>query len=296
MRDRAICIYHHGCVDGFAGAWAVRRYMREHAISNALATDWPVLDLEPVNFYPGVYGDAPPDVTGRDVILVDFSYPKADLLRMAEQAHSILIIDHHKTAAEHLTDLPANTRTVFDMRKSGCVLAWEQFFPGQMQPLLFDHIQDRDLWQFRLPLTREIVAALYSYPMDFEAWDALMKRPLLDLEHEGRALLRQHQINVDTMVEQLTRWVHFGGVPVPAANVPWFYASDVAAKLADGNPFAATYQDDDRGRKWSLRSTADGADVASIAEALGGGGHRHAAGFRMTLAEVADFEARGGRL
>ncbi|MGL6245669.1 phosphohydrolase [Pseudomonas sp.] len=287
-----LCIYHHGCADGFAAAWAVRRYMHQQQAAGfgAQATG------EPVDFHPGIYGEPPPDVTGRSVIIVDFSYPRSDMLRMAEQAHSILVIDHHQTAAQQLCDLPANMRTVFDMHHSGAVLTWQQLFPGEMPPVLFDHIQDRDLWLFRLPMTREIVAALFSYPMDFAAWDALMQRPIRDLETEGRSILRQQRQHVDALLDNLTRWVHFGDAPVPAANVPWFYASEVAGRLADGNPFAAAYQDDDEGRKWSLRSGPDGADVAAIAEALGGGGHRHAAGFRMTRHEVAEFEAKGGRL
>lgn len=285
MNRQTLCIYHHGCADGFAAAWAVRRYFAQ------IPADAPSL-----SFHPGVYGDTPPDVSGMDVVIVDFSYPRADMLRMAEQAHSILVIDHHKTAANALEDLPANTRTVFDMRKSGAMLTWEHLHPGEMQPLLFDHIQDRDLWQFRLPMTREIVAALYSYPMDFETWDQLMQRQILDLEHEGRTLMRQQKNHVDALIEHLTRWVHFGDIAIPAANVPWFYASEVAGQLAKGNPFAAAYQDDEHGRKWSLRSAPDGADVAAIAEALGGGGHRHAAGFRMTREEMVEFETRGGRL
>lgn len=32
--------------------------------------------------------------------------------------------------------------------------------------------------------------------------------------------------------------------------------------------------------RWELRSTADGPDVSEIAEAYGGGGHAHAAGFQ----------------
>ena len=42
-----ICIYHFPCADGFTAAWAIR-------------TRWP--DIE---FVPGVYGQEPPDVTGK---------------------------------------------------------------------------------------------------------------------------------------------------------------------------------------------------------------------------------------
>lgn len=267
MENKILCIYHHGCADGFAGAWVVRKALTEEG--------------KAVDFHPGVYGEDPPDVTGRDVILVDFSYKRPALLRMAAQAHYILVLDHHATAQGELVDLPENVTVVFDSESCGAMLAWRICCGSQTPaPALLHHIQDRDLWQWKLPMTREIMAALYSYPMEFDVWDTLMRKPLRDLEREGRAIARQQEQHVTALAENLTRWVHFGDVPVPAANVPWFYASE----------------DDEHGRKWSLRSAPDGADVSVIAAALGGGGHRHAAGFRMTREEAAAFEAKGGRL
>jgi len=56
-------------------------------------------DLE---FHAGVYQNPPPDVTGKDVILVDFSYKRPILDEMKSKAASILILDHHKTAMEDL--------------------------------------------------------------------------------------------------------------------------------------------------------------------------------------------------
>jgi oligoribonuclease NrnB/cAMP/cGMP phosphodiesterase (DHH superfamily) len=272
-----LCIYHHACTDGFAAAWAVRYFY-----------------LGKVDMHPGIYGEDPPDVTDREVIIVDFSYKRPVMLRLIEQARRVLVIDHHKTAADDLKDLPAKAITVFDMEQSGAMLTWQSFFTGESPPLLFDHIQDRDLWRFKLPMTREIIAAVFSYPMDFATWDQLMQRPLLDLEREGRTLLRKHAADVAALMDHATRWVHFGSVPVPVANVPWMYASDVGGELAKGNPFAGTYYDDEDGRRFSLRSAPDGADVALIAEAFGGGGHKHAAGFRVTREEAAAFDQHDG--
>lgn len=268
-----LCIYHHGCTDGFAAAWAVRKYFNGQ-----------------VDMHPGIYGEAPPDVTDREVIIVDFSYPRDVMLTLIEQARRVLVIDHHKTAQQNLFDLPAKAIAIFNMDKSGAMLTWETFFTGEMPPLLFDHIQDRDLWHFKLPMTREIVAAIYSYPMEFETWDALMQRPILELEHEGRALVRKQRADVAAILNSTTRYITLAGVVIPAANVPWMYASDVGGELAKGQPFAATYYDDDEGRRWSLRSAPDGADVSVIAEAFGGGGHKHAAGFRMNPMQAIAFE------
>lgn len=72
---RTICIYHGNCADGFTAAWAV----------------WKALGAQ-VEFIPGVYGEAPPDVTGADVIMVDFSYKRPVLEAMAAKAHSMLIL------------------------------------------------------------------------------------------------------------------------------------------------------------------------------------------------------------
>lgn len=277
MNAKPLCIYHHGCADGFAAAWAVRQHYGE----------------DNVDFHGGIYGEAPPDITDRAVIMVDFSYPREILLPMIEQARSVLILDHHQSAAEHLVDLPSKARAIFDMTRSGAMLTWDHFFTGQMPPVLFDHIQDRDLWRFALRGTAEIMAALYSYPMDFQTWDYLMPR-LLTLHSEGAVILRKHRSDIEALVKSATRKISFGGVLVPAANVPYMFASDVGGELAKGQAFAATYYDDAEGRRWSLRSAPDGADVAKIAEAFGGGGHKHAAGFRMTREEAIDFELSGG--
>lgn len=136
---KALCIYHRGCADGFGAAWAV----------------WKALG-DGVEFHPGVYGAPPPDVTGRDVILVDFSYKRPVMEAMCQSAASITLLDHHKTAAEELDGLgdgPNIAIPVFvgiDMERSGAVLAWEHFHPGKAIPPLLQYVQDRDLWRFSL--------------------------------------------------------------------------------------------------------------------------------------------------
>jgi oligoribonuclease NrnB/cAMP/cGMP phosphodiesterase (DHH superfamily) len=142
-----LCIYHGNCADGFTSAWVVRQALGEG-----------------VDYHAGVYQDAPPNVEGRDVLMVDFSYKRPVLEAMREQAASILILDHHKTAEADLQDLPG-VQTVFDMNRSGARITWDHFFPDVAPPPLLLHIEDRDLWRFALPWTREILhASVFSYP------------------------------------------------------------------------------------------------------------------------------------
>jgi len=88
-----LCIYHGGCDDGFAAAWIVWK-----RFGGA------------VEFHPGVYGRAPPDVTAKRIAIVDFSYKRPVMVEMAAKAEHILVLDHHKTAEADLAglaDVPA---------------------------------------------------------------------------------------------------------------------------------------------------------------------------------------------
>lgn len=271
-----LCIYHGNCADGFGAAWAVEQFNKRSNCNTS--------------YHAGRYGKPPPDVTDEVVIMVDFSYKRDVLLEMVERAESLVILDHHKTAAEDLRDLPRKAHTVFDMERSGAIITWQYFHEGAPPPLL-KHIEDRDLWRFALPHTREIQANLFSYPYDFEVWDQLMQRPLEELIADGKAIERKHNKDIRELIEVTKRRLDIGGYNVPAANMPYTMASDAAHIMAQGEPFAATYYDEPDGRCFSLRSTKDvGVDVSAIARKYGGGGHKHASGFKVDWVVAASFE------
>jgi len=68
MSDRPLVIYHGACRDGFCAAWCVWRRMPG------------------AEFVPAMYGNPPPDVDGRDVVIVDFSYDRALMDEMDRRA------------------------------------------------------------------------------------------------------------------------------------------------------------------------------------------------------------------
>lgn len=269
-----MCIYHGNCADGFGAAWVV----------------WKALGVD-IAFYAGKYQEPPPDVTGKDVVIVDFSYKRPVLLEMAALAKSILIIDHHKSAAEDLIDLPENVTTKFDMSHSGAILTWKHFFPDRDPPQLLRHIEDRDLWRFALQNTRQIQANVFSYPYSFQVWDVLMATDVAALVADGEAIERKHFKDIRELLHVTKREMVIGGYRVPVANLPYTMSSDAGHELSKGRPFAACYWDTPEGRVFSLRSTDEGIDVAEVAKHYGGGGHRNAAGFRVSFAEAQAFEA-----
>ena len=269
---KKLCIYHGNCADGFGAAFAVRVG----------------LGSDNVEFHAGIYQDSAPDVENKDVIMVDFSYKRDVLIKMAERAKSILIIDHHKSAKADLVDLPANVETIFNMEKSGAVMAWEYFNPDKKIPKLFLHIQDRDLWQFKLPHTREIQAAVFSYPYDFNVWEKLIEHAqnTNHLVNEGVAIERKHFKDINEFIGVAAYRDMIAGYEVPVLNAPYFWSSDAGHIMGENESFAACYWDTPKGRVYSLRSSEAGIDVSEIAAKFGGGGHHHAAGFSVSFSDL----------
>ena len=276
-----ICIYHGGCDDGFGAAWAVW-------------TKWP-----DCKFIPGVYGKEPPDVAGKNVLLVDFSYKRPVMEQIVLSAASVTVLDHHKTAEAELAYLdlwamkqwpPRSVTVIFDMEKSGARLAWEFCHPTHPLPAMLSFIEDRDLWRFALdPDTRRFSAALRIYPQEFRVWNEISRNPgkLID---EGKIVLRAHQANIPKFcAESFTEKI--GGYEVPCCNVPYHYASDVAHQLLADFPEApftmSWFKRGDGLFQASLRSENHRIDVSEIAKTYGGGGHRNAAGFQVpSMAEM----------
>ena len=222
----------------------------------------------------------------------------------------IWIIDHHKTAIEDLAGLDKkwfSFRAYLDMERSGAKLAWDFLHNVEFDdaeeivrelkaedktytpaPLLLKHVQDRDLWKFLLPKTKELNAALFSYEFTFANWDMLMAygpEELAYLASQGEALDRKQTKDVKYLIDVCQRMAVIGDSCVPVASIPHLMSSEAGDLMSlaynNGNDFAATYFDTDKKRVFSLRSQTWGKDVSLTAKHYGGGGHKHAAGFSV---------------
>lgn len=270
--DELLCIYHANCADGFTAAWAV---WRAHPNTE---------------FHEGLYGNAPPECTGRDVVLVDFSYKRDVLLAIAAVADTVLILDHHKSAEAELVDLPDNVTAIFDMGRSGAMMAWNHYHPDRAPSDLIVHVQDRDLWLFKREQTRAFQANLFSYEYTFENWDLIHLLCADDYKYQhfvsqGEAIERKHHKDVKELIHVAATRKEIAGYNVPVLNAPYFFSSDACHAMAENEPFAACYWDTASHRVFSLRSGKHGLDVSKIAEKYGGGGHKHAAGFSLRRGE-----------
>jgi len=252
-----VILYHAECADGFGAAWAIWK-----RFPNA-------------RFIPVKHGNPPPpELTAQRVLIVDFSYDRPTLEHLAAETQALLVLDHHITAEKALTNL---SYAYFDLKKSGAVLAWEWSHDHPV-PWLLEYIQDKDLWTWTLPSSREINAAIASHPFDFDLWNRFKQK---ELEQEGRAILRYEQELVNKLAAQAVL-VEFQGAIVPSVQSA-VLTSQIGERLSADYPFCIIWHDHEGRRYYSMRSRDDGTDVGAIAASFGGGGHTHAAGFSIAL-------------
>lgn len=267
-----LCIFHsqngvQHCDDGFASAWVVNEYFDGK-----------------VQTFPGVYGANPPEVDGRDVIIVDFSYPVGVIAEIMRRCKSMTFIDHHKTAAEVAAYLGAShpqSTISFDVSMCGAMLSWRHYFPTREPPAWLHYINDRDLFLHKLPGCREFSLGLRSWPQEFLTWSNVLQ-DVPGLVRDGRPITRYYDRQVAMMAANAhPMWI--GGLEVKAANCPLIFSSEVAGILAHDAPFGAAYCfQNDRKAVFSLRSVPgarDSRDVSDIAKLYKGGGHPNASGF-----------------
>lgn len=283
---RMIIIYHAKCMDGLGALWAAKRHM-------------PGAEM-----HAAAYGSTPPDVTDAEVFILDFSYPREVLLAMTTVARRVTVIDHHATSEESLAGLP---NTVFDKTKSGAVLAWH-FFNGDdvPPPLILTYIQDRDLWQWRLPESHAINEVLrYRIDLNASVTDqlnvlSLMNRQLNDNTHrihiitQGDLLLELKRRRTDTAVNNaFFITFHLGNTTI---KLPCTFAeSDIVSEVGQALALQSFYKTGcvilplsthgTYGLSFRSLATVDLARV--LAESFGGGGHAQAAGCGVTPTELA---------
>jgi len=262
--SKPLVIYHGQCPDGMTAAWAVWKAFGDG------------------DYFAASHDDAPPDVVGRDVVVVDFSYKRAVMEQMSQQAKSLLVLDHHLSAQADLEGLPF---AQFDMQRSGAGMAWDWFHPEQARPAMVDLVEDNDLWRHVLPGSQEFQLRLEMETMDLQVWDKLTAMSAVQLDvfiAEGALLKRAFDREVvRLMKDQYT--VSLAGEIGLAVNAPSRYGSELGHHLADkSGTFGMVWRQTADGLKISLRSCGE-YDVSQLAARFGGGGHRNAASFKLPL-------------
>ena len=291
MQTNVYVLFHKNCLDGFGCKYAAYKYFKDKR--EYLVKYIPVQYNEPV---PSEVFD--PNNVNTEVYILDFSYPRGILEDLYSKVTKLVVLDHHKTASAELSDLPYAT---FDMNKSGCVMAWNYFFPGHYVPQLLLHVQDRDLWQWKLPDTDAILTIFDARRSDMHAWDYYcdpgmdeesLKSNLRHLKENGQHVIQYRDGLVNRQTKNATV-VTIRGYRVGALNASTLISEIGHAVYSNENlnvDFSMSYfLLDGNFAILSFRSTGE-IDVSAIAKSFGqGGGHAGAAGVKVSIQTLCDI-------
>lgn len=279
---KPLVLFHDQCMDGLGAAFiAWRRYG------------------DAADYIPVRYSEGPPACEGRDVFILDFCYPPEVTARMADDAYRVVVIDHHDTAIKRFQEgwvERDNVHTLFDIGKSGAQLT-AAYFNGNTHLWIVDYIEDRDLWKFELPHSQEVNALLAASCLGRPPRDAFVQLndirglSLKQATALGAGALLQASAFARQVAQEARRGFFAGRCDIPIVNCAKPFTSEVLHELTPVSLFAVGWREERNKIVFSLRSlkTNGNFDCADLAQKYGGGGHRNAAGFTLSLAEAIPF-------
>lgn len=297
-KQKVLIAYHANCIDGFTSAYITAKGF------NNLAD----ITLLPMNYNEASDKELCEAVeTGSydELFIVDFSVSVGILAFLNIYDLEVTLLDHHKTAFEkympegyvvkpssYFEDSLMGTYMVLDNSHSGARICHDfSYGPSVPVPMLVMYVEDYDLWQFDFgEETRWINKYLTSQEQTLERWAQLeeaLEDPVKrgEILRAGSELQAKHDAAVKLVAEVAFGVVLDGtcGLQVPCTDKK--LTSDVGHELATkAGTFGAMWVKDynHAHATWSLRSNGD-FDVSAICKKFGGGGHKNAGGFTVSL-------------
>ncbi|MFH2073911.1 MAG: DHHA1 domain-containing protein [Pseudomonadota bacterium] len=287
------CFYHSADLDGHCSAAIVKM-------------KYPECELIGINYGQPFPWEKVGDPL-EDVYMVDFSLqPFSDMLKLNGICH-LTWIDHHIAAIRSSVESGYDTR-ISGRRTDGtaaCQLVWEWLFPGDPFPRAVYLLGRYDVWDHTDP---NVLPFQYGFRMmdtdpgrNPRAMAAVWKLFLEDL-NEGElacnSFVRDGRIILGYISQENAKYcragaleTEIGGLKCIAVN-KLMASSQLFDSIWDPEKYQAMAAFGMRADgKWtvSLYSTREDVDVSVVCKALGGGGHKGAAGFQS---ETVPFERR----
>lgn len=295
-------IFHRGCIDGFSGFF-VAKY------SGKLTND--------VIIYPDVPFSkrVPPNIDGKDVLIIDVAYGKEILEGVIKYAKSVVFIDHHVSIKDDVKYLfqkykdKKNFTIVYDNEMSGGTLAWKFFQPRQKIPLFLKYIEDQDTGRWLYPNTKPFIYALKTfYHLSVEGkslnkWFRLLnKNEVQKMIDIGETIKKfsDHLIGVELPKHSIQRFPSKKIYDMSKEKGSDIFKPDVFYKVVVYNGskntelanmaldkydchFVIMWSLNLEKKQYVLSLRSREVDVGSISKLFGGGGHKLAASFSFSM-------------
>ncbi|MDI6717832.1 MAG: DHHA1 domain-containing protein [Patescibacteria group bacterium] len=264
---KKITVIYHNDLDGFVAALAAWKKFKNKA-----------------GYFGAMYGSngnsfIPDKIKDNDVYILDFCYAKKEMESIMASAKKMVVIDHHISRKE---EVKISTDYVYSEKNSGAVLAWKYFYPQNPVPKLAQYVEDMDLWNWKMPNSKEISASFDTYDLEFKIWNKIMDdfenpEKMKKYIEEGKAVLKYKDKMVKKIFENAEE-VIFKGEKAYTVNSP-ILESEIGNFINKNKKILGIIWHYKKGKiKFSLRSGGK-TDVSKLAEKFNGGGHKAASGF-----------------
>jgi uncharacterized protein len=274
-----VVISHGNCIDGYMSETIVRKWMIENHV-----------DMRSVIFMRGYYGNDNAKlldiIKGKHVLICDFSYKSDFFEKMIKVTNgNILVLDHHVTALNDSKNIP-DEYFVFDMKHSGAFLTWV-FFNGFFNvPLPVLYVEDNDLWNKKLPMTKEFTSFMFTQKFEYDEYVKLFdENYLIEVFTLGKGMTIANDSHCESLIKKavpmfmkIDKRYYF--VATLCSAVLKSELGNILLKKFENVNFSVIYSHDNFNglTAFSLRSSDDKSDTTQIAKFFGGGGHRNASG------------------
>ena len=248
--------------------------------------------------YYSNYGRAVPNaafIPGCRMIVTDYSLLEHEFQKCKHLNIDCIWIDHHKDNYTMLEQKGVCWPGLRDANFCGAALTWKFLFPGKEMPMVVQHVNDYDLWRFKLPGTKEFSAGIQLFEQRASyrtcvIWNDLLsdnpdvaKKALDDVISFGAKTLNFTKERDAIICKDMSY----------SATLPTGQKCLVAATKGGNSSFfdsvdqsgidalcMAQYATDIKKYRCSVYSPDNIKEVLPIAKSFGGGGHPGAAGFQ----------------
>lgn len=279
-----ICIYHSKDLDGYCSGAIVKRKFQE---AKLIGFDYG--QILPMDDIP----------EGEPIIMIDVSLPMVEMGNLSKHSgYNMTWIDHHISAiSDYKNHDHMGITAILENGVSACEGGWKYLFPDEQMPTAVKLLGEYDTWRnedkFRwdnaiMPFQygmRMITSSAETFPQELlnDGNYGVMEtdKPVYNIINVGKNILAYQKTQNERVCKCAFEY-DFKGLRAiclnnGGANSQVFESVYDESKHDIMVPFVWT------GKHWtfSMYTTKDEVDCSVIAKAMGGGGHKKAAGFQV---------------
>lgn len=170
-------LFHHPCNDGFLSLVLLREagILDSNCYIRGAAPDLNIL---------------PPNISGKNVIIVDLNLKKKIIMDIIGVSKSVLFIDHHINKDDVHKISHKNFASIYDPRKSACMIIWLKYFKNKKTPSLIKYIDDNDRMANQYNETSVFIAA---YEVHFNTENVSTREKIIEKMDKVASLLKNNK-------------------------------------------------------------------------------------------------------